>query len=181
MSRRLMLLRHAKSDWSNPRLDDHERPLAARGVRDAPLMGAFMLRHGLKPDKALVSTALRARQTWELVRDVLQGKENDGPGAAAEHVAMLYAFDNPQPLLEAIRRHGGDARTLLLVGHNEAMHELAMLLAADGDDHAMRRLHEKFPTAALAVIDLPLENWQEIGKNTKGRLLHHVRPKDLRG
>ena len=178
MSRRLMLLRHAKSDWSDFRLQDHERPLAARGMRDAPLIGAWMRRHGLLPEKALVSTAVRARQTWELVREVLG---TAGMRTEQQHLEMLYAFDSPRPLLQAIRRHGGDAKTLLLVGHNEAMHELAVLLAARGDPHALKRLRKKFPTAALAVIDLPISRWADISEDARGQLLHHVRPKDLRG
>ncbi len=178
MSRRLMLLRHAKSDWSDPSLGDHDRPLAARGLRDAPLMGAHLRRLGLMPARALVSTAVRARQTWELVRDAL------GPAARAlpvEHSAMLYAFDSPRPLLQAIRRFGEDADPLLLVGHNEAMHALATLLAAHGDARALKRLRAKFPTAALAVIDLPISRWADISEDARGQLLHHVRPKDLRG
>ncbi len=174
MNRRLMLLRHAKSDWSNPLLDDHDRPLATRGLRDAPLMGRFMRRQKLAPDRVLCSTATRARQTWELAAEAL------GAEAPVEYVEMLYAFGGPQPLIGAARRFGGDAATLLLVGHNEAMHELAAALARHGDAAALKRLRKKFPTAALAVIDLPIANWEELGTLTQGRLALYVRPKDLR-
>jgi len=174
MSRRLMLLRHAKSDWSSAWLDDHDRPLAERGLRDAPLMGRWMRRQGLIPDKVLCSTATRARQTWELASQAFS------PPPPVAHVEMLYAFSSIRPLLLAARRFGADARTLLLVGHNEAMHELACALARRGEARALKRLHKKFPTAALAVIDLPIDAWEELSDFTAGTLAHYVKPKDLR-
>ena len=174
MSRRLMLLRHAKSSWDNPVLDDIDRPLAPRGLRDAPLMGRFMRREGLIPDRVLCSPALRARQTWELAQQAL------GAQPPLEVVEMLYAFGDGRPLLQAARRFGGEARTLLLVGHNEAMHELAVALAQSGEDATLQRLRKKFPTAALAVIDLPIAGWEELSGFVAGRLVRYVRPKDLR-
>jgi len=174
MSRRLVLLRHAKSDWSNPRLADEKRPLNPRGLRDAPRMGAWLKRRGIVPDKALVSPARRAQQTWELARARL------GAEVPAETVEMLYAFGSHRPLMEAARRFGGDARTLMLVGHNEAMHELAETLAKSGDEATLRRLRKKFPTAAVAVIDLPIAEWFELSDLTPGHLVHYIRSKDLR-
>ena len=172
--RRLVLFRHAKSDWSNPLLSDEERPLAERGLRDAPRMGAWLRARGVVPDKALVSPAARAQQTWELARTRL------GTDVPAETVEMLYAFATPRPLLEAARRFGEDARTLMLVGHNEAMHELAVALAKTGEEADLKRLRKKFPTAAVAVIDLPIAEWFELSELTPGQLVHYVRPKDLR-
>ncbi len=174
MTRRLVLFRHAKSDWSNPLLPDEERPLAERGLRDAPRMGAWLRARGVVPDKALVSPAARAQQTWEMARTRL------GADVPAETVEMLYAFATPRPLLEAARRFGEDARTLMLVGHNEAMHELAVALAKTGEEAALKRLRKKFPTAAVAVIDLPIAEWFELSDLTPGHLVHYVRPKDLR-
>ena len=173
MTRRLVLFRHAKSDWSNPSLPDEERPLNPRGLRDAPRMGAWLKRRGIVPDKALVSPARRARQTWELAKARL------GAEVPAETVEMLYAFGSHRPLIEAVRRYGGDAQTLMLVGHNEAMHELAATLAKIGDEEQLKRLRKKFPTAAIAVIDLPIAEWFELSDLTPGHLVHHVRPKDL--
>ncbi len=172
--RRLVLFRHAKSDWSNPRLTDEERPLDPRGLRDAPRMGEWLAAHGIVPDRALVSPARRAQQTWELARARL------GAEVPAETVEMLYSFGSHRPLMEAVRRFGGDARTLMLVGHNEAMHELAETLAKTGDARQLKRLRKKFPTAAVAVIDLPVAEWFELSDLAPGHLVHHVRPKDLR-
>ncbi len=173
MTRRLVLFRHAKSDWGSPYLPDEERPLAARGLSDAPRMGGWLRRRGIVPDKVLVSPALRARQTWELAQTLL------GHDVPAETVEMLYAFASPRPLLEATKRFGEDARTLMLVGHNEAMHELAVALAKTGDEQQLRRLRKKFPTAAIAIIDLPIDEWFELSDLTPGRLVHYARPKDL--
>ena len=172
--RRLVLFRHAKSDWSNPRLPDEERPLAPRGLRDAPRMGAWLAARGIVPDKVLVSPAQRAQQTWELARRRL------GADVPTETVEMLYAFGDHRPLLEAARRFGGEAQTLMLVGHNEAMHDLAETLARTGDEAQLKRLRKKFPTAAIAVIDLPIDDWRALSPTTPGGLVHHVRPKDLR-
>ena len=173
MNRRLVLFRHAKSDWANPRLADEERPLAARGLRDAPRMGAWLATRGIVPDKALVSPARRARQTWELAKTRL------GAEVPTETLEMLYAFGSPRPLIEAARRFGGDARTLMLVGHNEAMHDLAETLAQTGDAAQLKRLRKKFPTAAIAVIDLPIAEWFDLSDLTPGHLVHYARPKDL--
>ena len=174
MTRRLVLFRHAKSDWSNPSLPDEERPLAPRGLRDAPRMGAWLAEHGIVPDRALVSPARRAQQTWELARRKL------GVEVPAETVELLYAFGDYRPLMEAARRYGREAQTLMLVGHNEAMHDLAETLAQTGDEEQLKRLRKKFPTAAVAVIDLPTDDWQALSPATPGRLVHYVRPKELR-
>ena len=173
MARRLMLFRHAKSDWSNPRLPDEERPLAARGLRDAPRTGAWLAAQGLVPDRALVSPARRAQQTWALAQAEL-GRE-----VPAQTVDMLYTFATPRPLIEAVRRFGCDAQTLMLVGHNEALHELAASLAQTGDARQLKRLRKKFPTAAIAVIDLPIDHWPALSERTPGHLVHYMRPKDL--
>ena len=171
--RRLVLFRHAKSDWSNPRLPDEERPLAPRGLSDAPRMGAWLAAQGIVPDKVLVSPARRVQQTWALARRRL------GADVPAETAEMLYAFGDHRPLLEVARRFGGDARTLMLVGHNEAMHDLAETLAKTGDEAQLKQLRRKFPTAAIAVIDLPIDDWRDLSPNTPGRLAHYMRPKEL--
>ena len=172
--RRLMLLRHAKSSWTEPGIDDHDRPLADRGHTDAPLIGGWMAKRALAPDRILCSTALRARQTCEHVRRALP--------AAPDPVWLkeLYAFGGPAPLVQAIRLHGKDAHTLLLVGHNNAIHNLADALAASGKEKPLRKLHRKYPTAALSVFTLDINSWDDF-KPEDGHLDHFIRPKDLRG
>ncbi len=175
--RRLILMRHAKSSWGDPLLDDHERPLAERGLRDAPRMGAWLRARGIVPDLVLCSTAVRARQTCELVLGALGAPAIDTP---VRHLRQLYAFSSPEPLLRAIRDHGGMARALMLVGHNEAMHDLALLLARAGEKEALERLGKKFPTAAIAIHDIDIDDWRALSPASDSRLAHLMRPRELR-
>jgi phosphohistidine phosphatase len=170
--RRLMLLRHAKSDWSVGGQRDQDRALAARGREAAPLIGAYMAHHGLRPDKVLVSTARRARETWDLVAGAF-GKDLD-----VVHDDRLYD-SNPKALLIPVREAGTAAHSLLMVGHNPGIQELASLLMASGDLDARQRLLEKFPTAALAVIDFPIDSWSAIHPHS-GRLDRFVTPRALK-
>ncbi len=168
--RRLILLRHAKSAWPEG-VADEERPLAERGRKSAPVIGAYMAREKLIPDLALVSPARRAQETWELVRGGLSKKvaERDTPDiyeVAAGHI------------LEVIRTVKPGIRTLLLVGHNPGMEDLASLLVKDGDADAIGRMKEKFPTASLAVIDFDVEGWDEVAAGT-GYLERFVTPRSL--
>ncbi len=171
--RRLLLMRHAKSSWDEPALADHDRPLAPRGLRDAPRMGRWLARKELLPDRILCSTARRARQTCEAVRAELPAP----PEALV--LPQLYEFGRIRPLLEAIAHHGGDARTLLVVGHNEALHDLARHLAVTGARDDMSELHRKFPTAAVAVLELDGGDWPS-ALERRGRLVRFMRPKKLR-
>ncbi|MFN3688990.1 SixA phosphatase family protein [Salinarimonas sp.] len=167
--RRLILLRHAKSDWPHG-LDDHERPLAARGRRDAPRMGAYLAAEMLLPDLALVSSAARTRETWALVAPAL------GPVEVREEPRIYEA--SSERLLGIVRETPDVVRTLMLVGHNPGMEDLAMGLVGHGDRYAFARLREKYPTCGLAVIDLAAERWSEAVPR-EGRLDRFVTPKSL--
>ncbi len=168
--RRLILLRHAKSAWPDG-VADEERPLADRGRKSAPVIGAYMAREKLIPDLALVSPARRAQETWELVRGPLSKKvaERDTPD--------IYEVAAGR-ILEVIRTVKPGIRTLLMVGHNPGMEDLASLLVKDGDADALDRMKEKFPTAGLAVIDFDLEGWDEVAAGT-GYLERFVAPRSL--
>jgi phosphohistidine phosphatase len=160
--RRLILLRHAKSDWSVAGQPDHERTLAARGCDAALKVGAYMRRHGLIPNLVICSTAARARQTWELVAQAL------AEPAPLNHEERLYnaAAETIVDIVKAARR---SVHVLLVVGHNPGLRDLAELLIATGDVDARQRLLEKFPTASLAVIDFPLDDWARLHPKS-GRL-----------
>ncbi len=167
---RLILLRHAKSAWPE-NVADHDRPLAERGRKAAPLIGAYMAREKLIPDLALVSPARRARETWDIVRKDLPKAitQRDAPG--------IYEVP-AEAILEVIRTVEPDVRTLLLVGHNPGMEDLAALLAKTGEADALQRMAEKFPTGGLAVIDFEIEEWSEVGLG--GGMLHcFVTPRSL--
>ncbi len=155
---RLILLRHAKSAWPD-NVADHDRPLAERGRKAAPLIGAYMAREKLIPDLALVSPARRARETWDIVRKDLPKAitQRDAPG--------IYEVP-AEAILEVIRAVEPDIRTLLLVGHNPGMEDLAALLAKTGEADTLERMGTKFPTGGLAVIDFVVEGWSAVSAST---------------
>jgi phosphohistidine phosphatase len=167
----LLLLRHAKSAWDQPGLADHERPLAPRGVKAAKRMGKAMRELGLVPDLAICSTAVRARQTWELALAALGGE------VETRYLKGLY-LGSPGQMLAVIRRQPVRCRRLLLVAHDPGIHALATSLAGEGEAADLERLRAKFPTGALAQIELSGAGWQEVGMR-QGRLLRLIRPKDL--
>ena len=165
-SRRLILLRHAKSDW--PDVPDQDRPLAKRGQRDAPVIGRWLRDHGYQPDTVICSAARRTRQTWELVARELGGS----PSVTFEPRA--YAA-NAMTLLYLVRELPAASRAALLVGHNPGIAELATSLALppDHDDAPIR-----FPTAAVAILDVP-GDWASLSQG-QARLLDYTTPAELR-
>jgi phosphohistidine phosphatase len=167
---RLLLMRHAKAE-TEPKRRDAQRPLNARGRKDAALTGAYMARHGLTPDGVFVSTALRTRQTWELL-----AKEFPAP-AASNFDERLYGA-SPDAILDIIREAPRKLGRVLVIGHNPAFHALAAGLVGAGDIDMRRRLNEKFPTAALAVIDFAGDDWGKLRAGT-GRIVHFVSPRTL--
>jgi phosphohistidine phosphatase len=169
--RRLMLLRHAKSDWSAPGGRDHERPLSARGREAAPKMGAYMARHALVPDLIVASTAARVAETVKHVAPAFA----KAPRIVED--ARLYEAEADE-LLAVIKETPKEVHSLLLVGHNPGLAELASLLMASGDVETRQRLIEKFPTAALAVIDFALDDWGKLHPKA-GRLDRFVVPRAL--
>ena len=169
--KRLLLLRHAKSDWSSA-LPDHQRQLNPRGQQAAARMGRYIQDEGLNPDKVLCSTAARAAETWRLAQPGLSAAPE------ANYIDAIYDFGSGTSLLEIIREHGGDADTLMLIGHNPSIEGLAGLLTASGDTDALASLARKYPTAGLAVIDFEFADWQELGPAC-GNLQRFVRPKEL--
>jgi phosphohistidine phosphatase len=169
--RRLLLLRHAKSDWSKPGQPDRMRALNARGRAAAPLMGAFLERHGLAPDTAYVSTAERARETWALLAANLRKI----PKVVFED--RLYQA-TPETILDVVRATPRGAQTVLVLGHNPGLQRLAIDLCGSGDLELRARLIEKFPTAAVAVITFASEDWAGI-RSQSGRLERFVSPSAL--
>jgi phosphohistidine phosphatase len=168
--RRLLLLRHAKTERAKPGEKDRDRQLTARGRADAPAIAAYLARHGFAPDLALVSTATRAQQTWALIAPAFP---------AAPRVVVdkrLYQAD-PDALMAVIGT-AGDAGTLLVVVHNPGLHELALLLVGAGDIEARQRLGEGLPTSGLAVIDFARDDWSRLHPNA-GRLERFISPRAL--
>ena len=173
MKKTLYLMRHAKSEWRDPSLEDFDRPLNARGSRAAPAMGVYLRTTFEKPDHVLCSAAKRAVQTWHLVAPEL------APGIAVTWSDDLY-LATAAAILKAIGALAPpDAATLLVIGHNPGMELLAAGLAGPGSDaDALSRLQGKFPTAALAVLNFDVREWKDL-RAGRGRLTHFVRPRDL--
>ena len=168
---RLLILRHAKSSWAEPGASDHDRPLNRRGEEAAPRIGAYLRRHELIPDGVLCSTARRARATWDLVAA-------EAPTApAATYESRLYDA-SPRTLLDVFRHAPADARSVLVVGHNPGLHEVATLLIAAGDLDDRERLREKLPTGGLVVIDFTIADWAKLHARS-GRLERFVVPRML--
>lgn len=168
--RRLLLLRHAKTERAEPGKPDRDRKLTKRGRADAPIIGAYMARHDLVPDLVLVSPVARSEETWALVAKTF-AKE---PRVVKDE--RIYNAD-PEKLIAIIRKTR-DARALLVVGHNPGLHDLAVGLIASGDVEARERVSEKLPTSGLVVIDLPFEDWSLLHPNA-GRLERFVSPRSI--
>ena len=166
----LYLLRHAKSDWGDPSLDDCDRPLAARGERAAAVMGVHFAQQGYHPSLVLCSSARRTRQTLESLLPHLPGD----PEVLFEE--GIYLASRGQLLARVQEIDDGQPR-VLLIGHNPGIADLARNLAGSGERDALRRL-ARFPTAASAVCEFDLERWRDLAPES-GRLVAYAAPKDL--
>lgn len=168
--KRLILLRHAKSAWADPDLDDHDRPLNQRGRLAAPLMGLWLAERGFVPDAVLCSSSVRTVETWQRARAALPG----APEATVD--AALYHAD-PARMLAAIRSTAPEAVTLLLVGHQPGIGALTRRLATPDTPAQCTRAYQKFPTAAVAVIDFDAEAWSDVTWGT-GRFHSFAVPRE---
>ncbi len=167
----LTLFRHAKSSWELNGLDDRERPLNARGLAAAPLMGAYLAEHRLVPDLALCSTAVRTRQTLELASGDWR------PAPKTKYEDALYLAD-PFDLLARVRKAPRTVKHLMIVGHNPGLQILAIELIGEGDPAQIGAISSKFPTAGAVVLTFDVKTWADVGPG-KGRLAHFVTPKLL--
>jgi phosphohistidine phosphatase len=175
--RRLMLLRHAKTENDAPSGRDQDRRLDDRGRKDAAEIGGFIAGHAPFPDGVLVSTAVRAHQTWEMAWAAMKDLM---PAPRVELLPELYGAD-PAQMLQTIRAASvSDPKQLMVIGHNPGMHELALALADGGGDAAGRRaLSDNLPTSGLAIFDFAIEDWADVSFR-QGRLMLFVSPKLLR-
>ena len=166
--RTLLLLRHAKAVVADGKIRDHDRPLAPRGQRDAPKIGAYMGRHRLIPNRTLVSPSKRTRETWELVAPAL------GTRKPATYEERLYDA-SPQTVMDVIQETGTACPTLLVIAHNPSLHRVAVGLIATGDLDAREQLREGLPTSGLVTIEFPFDDWRKLHAQA-GRLSHFVTP-----
>jgi phosphohistidine phosphatase len=163
MSKTLLVLRHAKSDWGDEGVADHERPLNRRGKRDAPHVGRLVRDQQLIPDLIVSSTAVRARKTAMKVAKAC------GYRHGIELREELYEA-TPEDCRAVLRSLDGNAARVMLVGHNPGLEELVAALTGDT---------RPLPTAALVHIMLPIEAWSEFRSGTRGELKNFWRPKEI--
>ncbi len=158
----LYILRHAKSDWNDAALSDFERPLNERGRKTAPLMGNVMKKRSFNPQTIISSPAVRAKQTAELI------KENAELKSEINFDSRIYEA-HPQTLLEIVSEIDDVYDSALIVGHNPGFENLVRILTGE---------IQPMPTAALAIVDLEIGNWNQIF-SAVGTLREIVRPKEL--
>ena len=167
----LYLLRHAKSSWDNTGLTDHDRPLNERGFRAATVMGVYMAQSGIQPGLILCSSARRALETLDQIRPRLAGR----PTLCIEQ--EVYGA-NANALLKRFQAAEAGVGSILIIGHNPAMEDLAQRLIDKGDKQEIARLAEKYPTGALATLTLPVKSWEDAAFKT-ATLCSFIVPKDL--
>jgi phosphohistidine phosphatase len=174
--RRLMLLRHAKTETDAPSGQDHDRRLDDRGRSDADEIGHWIAHNPPFPNQVLVSSAVRAQQTWDLAWEAMKKRV---PSPEVETLDELYGAE-PTQLLKTVRMAShADPKRLLLVGHNPGMHELALMLAGQGDKALKKALEDNLPTSGLAILDFDTDDWTDVAFR-RGRLAQFVSPKLLR-
>ena len=163
MTKTLIIMRHAKSSWDDPGLADYDRPLNKRGLRDASRMAQWLSESELIPDQVIASAACRANQTASIVTNEL-ALETD-----ILETRDLYLSDY-DAYLEQVSYLPNDVETVLVIGHNPTMESLVYLLS--GESVSM-------PTAAIAVIQLPIDTWSNQVTSASANLVKHVFPKSL--
>jgi phosphohistidine phosphatase len=174
--RRLMLLRHAKTEHDAPTGRDQDRRLDDRGRTDAAEIGGWIGRHPPFPDLVLVSSAVRASQTWDVAWAAMKDR---APPPQVELLPELYGAD-PSQLLEAVHAAAAaDPKALMLIGHNPGMHELALMFAGSGDAAGRKQLGDNLPTSGLAIFDFAVDDWGDVAFR-RGRLAKFVSPRLLK-
>ena len=165
MTLTLICMRHAKSDWDDPLQEDIDRPLSERGRMAAPLIGKWLTENSYIPDVALVSSAARTVETWELMSKHL-------PNVTAEFLPGLY-LASPDVMRRALLNR--KARSILLIAHNPGMADLTDKLVAERPDHPKFRT---YPTAATTVIEFDTDDWANLGWR-QGKARNFTVPRDL--
>lgn len=160
----ILLMRHAKSSWKQEDIEDIDRPLTKRGKSDAPLMAGQLVKNAQLPQLILTSTAKRARQTAKAV-----AKESDYQGEIQALDALYLA--EPYAYLEQLQSLSDDLKKVMVIGHNPGLEGLLQLFSG--------RV-ESLPTAAIAIIDLPIKHWKDLGDTVEGDLVALWRPDQVK-
>lgn len=159
----LIIMRHAKSDWDNARLSDHERPLNKRGKQDAPAMGRLLRDEEIVPQLIISSTAKRALKTAELAAQACDF-------AGELRTTRRFYLADPDEYLEELRTLDEGVQRVMVVGHNPGLEELVTELTG---------MMEPLSTANVVYVQLPIEQWAELTDEVTGSVRHWWRPKEL--
>lgn len=163
--RTILVLRHAKSSWSDPGLSDHDRPLNKRGKQDAPRIGELMRFEELFPDIILTSSAKRAVMTAKLI---IESSGYEGDLVVSRDLYAHY----PEAYVEQLQALDTPYQCAMVVGHNPGVEELVEMLTGEWS---------RMTTAALAHIQMPIDCWEDLGESAHGVLVKVWRPKELSG
>lgn len=169
--RKVILLRHAKSSWDDPSVDDHDRPLSKRGKAAAPLIGRWLAERRHLPDTVLCSSSERTRQTVDRIRQSL-------PKLPEPVVERELYHASPEQMRDRLAMLPDDCTTVMVVGHNPGLGSLVRKMSNGHENRRCRRAYEHFPTGAAAVLELDLENWSDIGF-AKARFVDFAAPREL--
>ena len=169
--KKVILLRHGKSSWDDPSLEDHDRPLNPRGRAAAPVIGEWLSYRNHVPDAVLCSSAERTRQTVSGIRSVM-------PNLPAPEIEPALYHASPGELRERLGKLPRDVEVVLLVGHQPGLGSLTRKLADGHESRRCKRAYEHFPTAAAAVLEFDVEDWAEIDY-AKARFVDFAKPREL--
>lgn len=170
-SKTVYILRHAKAETGSATLDDHERGINQQGLDACVVIGKYMASESIIPDLVLCSTAKRAKTTWALVRETSKNTSKQ------EFTDMLY-LASANEVVKQLMCLPESISSVMVVGHNPGLHQLSLNLAKKADDATLDRLMLKFPTCALATIDLGETSWEEMAR-AHGSLKAFVTPRFL--
>lgn len=160
--KQLLVLRHAKSDWGTSAKDDWHRPLSSRGIDDAPRVGDRLRAKSLLPDLIITSDAVRARATAEAA-----AKTAGYAGDVVLEPALYLA--TPDAIVTILNNVDDAAATVIIVGHNPGLEDLIAQLTGK---------HYGMPTAALVLLELPIDRWRDLELAMRATVREHWRPKD---
>ena len=166
MTLRLILTRHAKSDWDNPLMSDHQRPLNKRGKRAAPLIGRLLLEKGYLPQEALVSDATRTRETWALLSAELNAESQ-------VHFEPALYHASPDIMLRTLQTAKG--QSVIMIGHNPGIAAFAAMLVRERPYHPA---FDRYPTCATLVAEFEADSWRNIRPGT-GHAVDFIVPREL--
>jgi len=166
MSLTLILMRHAKSAWDDPELDDFERPLNGRGRQSAEAIGQWLVTQGHLPDTVLVSGARRTVETWERMSGHM-------PETAAMESSPALYLAGPDIILNVLKSR--KSPSIMVICHNPGIAEFAKLVAKASPDD---RRYAQYPTAATAVISFEAKQWEDVRWHS-GQVIDFIAPRDL--